>query len=886
MKVITSHQNLDFDGLAAMIGYNILNKDSKMVVPPKLNQNVRAFYSLYKDMFPFIEKITFNINEIEELIIVDTRDENRIGKLKDAVGKVNKLVLYDHHLHKNITRTPTYELCEEIGATTTILVEKIKENCLDITSIEATVLALGIYEDTGNLTYNSTTTRDVKAVSFLLEQGAQLEIIRDYVTLNLTDNQRLLLDELLDNTNHISINDYQIGVSVAKQDEYLNGAAILVHKLMEIENADLFFIIVKMGKKVFLIGRSKREEISIPRILKPFDGKGHDQAASAVIKDVSIHEIKEKLIESLKLRLPVHICARTIMSSPVNIISASTTINKAEKLLHKYGHSGLPVVNSNQDDNANKEELLGIISRRDVEKAKHHGFGHSSVKGYMSQKPITITPDATLKEIQHLIVSNDIGRLPVVDNNDNLVGIVTRTDLLQIQHGIENKETEKNNFYLEELEKNTTDITELMTKRLPDKVMGILYLIGKKADKEGYKVYGVGGFVRDLLLGKDNLDLDLVVENDAISFAKSLKNYLNGKLKTFPQYQTARLTLPSGKHVDFATARIEYYAFPAASPEVEQSTIKQDLYRRDFTINTLAVKLNGSTFGKLLDFFDGAKDLKEGIIRVLYNLSFVEDPTRIFRGIRFEARFNFTIEDQTLLFMKNSLITGVLDKLPGEKLYEEFRNVFYEENFMDALMKMDEIGIFENIFPDLKLNENKIETISIIQDILQWYEQRSYNKSVSKEVLIFSCLFYDQPAPIVSSLSERLKIPTKIREVIFTTINHENYLTKKLEEDLKNSELVELLDGYPLETILFVLARKDNKSIKEKVYYFLENLKGVGISITGEDLKNLGIKPGPIYKKALEEVRKARLDGIVSTSEEELEYVLDFFAKKGERLNG
>ncbi len=886
MQVVTSHSNLDFDGFASMIAYNKLNPEAKMVLPPNLNQNVKAFYSLYKDTFPFYERVDFDLNEISTLALVDTSDERRIGKFIDIIDKVDHIIIYDHHTNYEFSREPTRKVTDQLGATCTLLVEDIISNQLELTPLEATVIALGIYEDTGNLTYSSTTSRDIKALAFLLDCGADLNVISDYVFTAFTANQRNLFEELLTNMELSTINEYIIGIATAEREQYLQGAAVIVHKLMEIENVDAFFMIVKMGKKVYIIGRSRRDDIDIQSILKDFQGKGHKQAASATVKELTLSNTRNKLLDVLRLKLPVPVTAETIMSSPVKTITASTTVQKAEELLYKYGHNGLPVV-SDPRENYEENRLVGIVSRRDIEKAKYHGFGHSPVKGYMSRKIITISPSASIKEIRHLIVNNKIGRLPVVDDQGELVGIVTRTDLLNYYHGLNTGEEEKRDLFLKEVDEFSEDINELMARRLPKKVMGILYLLGQKADKNNYKIYGVGGFVRDLFLGIENLDLDVVVEKDAIGFAKIAKRYFGGDLKVFPQFQTARLALPSGMKIDFATARLEFYAFPAASPDVEESTIKQDLFRRDFTINTLAVELNSSSFGKLLDFFNGRRDLKNAVIRVLYNLSFVEDPTRIFRAIRFETRLGFQIEEETVLFIKNSLSTGVLDKLPGEKLYEEFRNIINEPNFHQSFKRMDELGIFSAIFPDLKLDRQKFSILKNIEYILNWYYNRSQRDHfVSKEAMVFTALLMDQPKPIVSSLCERLKIPVKTREVIITSIDNVEKLADELSIEKKNSELAAALENFALETILFVLARKEDSKIKAKIYHYLENISGVGTSITGKDLRNLGINPGPHYKEALEEVKKARLDGLVSTPEEELDFVLEFFEKKGEKELG
>ncbi|UMZ73910.1 CBS domain-containing protein [Natranaerofaba carboxydovora] len=886
MDLISSHNNLDFDGLAAMIGAYKLYPDSKLLLPEQISNNVKAFLALYKDTFPFIEKITFDPGSINNLIIVDTRDINRLSFVKEIIEKANNLILFDHHPHFDLDRAPTYQVVDTVGATCTLITEEIKEKNIELSSLEAGILALGIYADTGIMTFDTTTYRDIEAVGYLLRCGADLKLIREYVTDTLEKEQRDLLEELLINTENYNINDYKIGISIAQREEFIAGLAILIHKLMEIENVDMFFIIVNLKNKIHIVSRSRRKELNVRRVIEHFDGKGHDQAASATIDNhgTDIKEIKGRIIELLNWHLPVHINAETIMSKPVKTISMDITVEEAGKTMMRYGHSGLPIVN---DENENK--LVGVISRRDVEKAQHHGLGHAPVKGYMSQKVVTITPETPLREIQHLLVNKNVGRLPVLNSAGRLVGIVTRSDLLRIQHGLSEKAEEKENLYLKEVDEEKEDIKELINERLPERVVGLLYLIGQKAEKEGYKVYGVGGFVRDLLLGKNNIDLDLVVEKDAISLSKILANYLNGELKTFPQFQTATLTLPQGLRIDFATARIEFYAFPAAAPEVEKSTIKQDLYRRDFTINTMAVELNISSFGKLLDFFNGREDLKKRHIRVLYNLSFVEDPTRIFRAIRFETRLGFIIEEQTLLFIKNAVETGVIEKLPGEKLHEELRLVFHEPNYPEAIRRIDNLGILNNIFPGVRLDDKKVKMLYNVEDVIKWYnsKRKNFSYSISKEAVVFSVLFFGQSFSLIDSYFERIKIAKKVREVIFETLKKTPEISNKLKQkDIKNSELAEIMEGLPLETVLYILAENDSFQIRENIYHYMDELQGIGIEITGEDLKSLGIEPGPIYKEVLEQVRKARLDGLVNSVDEEIEFVMDFFSKKGEAKNG
>jgi tRNA nucleotidyltransferase (CCA-adding enzyme) len=221
----------------------------------------------------------------------------------------------------------------------------------------------------------------------------------------------------------------------------------------------------------------------------------------------------------------------------------------------------------------------------------------------------------------------------------------------------------------------------------------------------GVSVYAVGGFVRDILLRVENLDVDIVVEGDGIRFAEEFEKKFHCRIRTHKKFGTAIILFPDGLKVDVATARWEVYDSPAALPTVESASIKMDLYRRDFTINTLAIQLNPSAFGEQIDFFGGVKDIKEKVIRVLHNLSFVEDPTRVFRAIRFEQRFGFQIGKHTQHLMKNALKVGFLERLSGGRVFSELILLLQEETPLPALRRMRDFHLFHFLHPTLKFDE-------------------------------------------------------------------------------------------------------------------------------------------------------------------------------------
>ena len=249
------------------------------------------------------------------------------------------------------------------------------------------------------------------------------------------------------------------------------------------------------------------------------------------------------------------------------------------------------------------------------------------------------------------------------------------------------------------------NLAQLLKRRLPARVFRIIRKIGNLAEDNDFAAYIVGGFVRDVLLGVKDLDLDIVVEGDALKFVRFLKEKMDLDITTHPRFGTASATLPCGFKIDIASSRKEYYAHPGALPEVEFSSLKEDLFRRDFTINALAIEISRHNFGRLLDLFDGRKDLSEGKIRVLHARSFIDDPTRIFRAVRFEQRYNFKIEPKTFRLMRKSITARLLEKLSHFRLGREFILLLKEEKPLKAILRFNRLCGLKLIHPMIKLDK-------------------------------------------------------------------------------------------------------------------------------------------------------------------------------------
>ncbi|NQS99962.1 MAG: CCA tRNA nucleotidyltransferase [Candidatus Omnitrophica bacterium] len=240
---------------------------------------------------------------------------------------------------------------------------------------------------------------------------------------------------------------------------------------------------------------------------------------------------------------------------------------------------------------------------------------------------------------------------------------------------------------------------------LPRNISSVMRKIGNIADANGLAVYLVGGCVRDILLEVENLDLDIVVEGNALEFIKLLRSEIDLDVLTHPRFGTATVTLPNGFKIDFTSARKENYAHPAALPSVTFSSINDDLFRRDFSINALAAKIDRSNFGQLLDLFEGQKDLKAARVRILHDQSFIDDPTRIVRAIRFAQRYNFRIESETLKLMRQAIASGLLKKISRFRLGREFILLLKEKQPLPAIELFDQLCGLKIIHPMIKLDK-------------------------------------------------------------------------------------------------------------------------------------------------------------------------------------
>lgn len=878
MDVITTHINADFDGLASMIAAKRLYPDAELVFAGSQEKNVREFLAQeFGNIYEFRKVRHIDMKAVTRLIVVDTRRPGRIGRLQECLDNPGlELHLYDHHPDSPGDMRGTVEHIEPVGSTTTIFGRIFQERGIEPTGEEATLMALGIYEDTGCFLHSTTTAQDMETAARLLRLQANLDVVTQFVSHDLSGDQIGLLGKLLKQAQTYSINSVEVVIVKLTLPEYVDDFAVLLRRLMVMENINVLFGLICMGERMYLIARSRVPEVNVGRIAREFGGGGHASAASATIKDMTLFEAEEKLISLLHAQIKPKAIAGEIMSSPVLTVPPDTTINEANSLLTRYNITVLPVVSHSPAAARDgwPTGLMGMISRRVVEKAIFHKLGHLPVSEYMTTGIATLPTTATLGDIQELIIEHRQRLIPIMEG-ENLVGVITRTDLLNLLIG-DPAHMPKNLLQEDEHPSvaGSRNLSSLITDNLNREMVLLLRSVGETAEELGYDAFVVGGFVRDLLLHIKNLDIDIVIEGDGIRFAKELAQRMGGTVRTHEKFGTATVLLPDERKIDVATARLEYYEYPAAMPTVELSSIKLDLFRRDFTINAMAIHLNPSRFGTLVDFFNSQNDLKERRIRVLHNLSFVEDPTRIFRAIRFEQRLDFRITPHTEKLIKNAVRMNLFNRFSGPRFFGELKQILSADNPLPALRRMNEFSLFPFLWPDLrpncKIDRRFIHLITQAARAISWFRLLYLDRECPFWAVYILAIMSRSRVRELVNFCDRFELPPKTRKMLVRQKTEAERIAGEMlrRPFMKASEIYWLLLDLDNVGLLYLMAIARKKYIKKAVSLFVTSLRDTAPLVNGHDLLTLGFEPGPQFRTMINHVLEAQLNGEIQTKED------------------
>ena len=862
MSVVLTHENADFDGIAALLGATKLYPDAIPVLPRHINRNIRHFLTLYGAELPLVNVQDLPRGRIDRVILVDTQSMVTLRGMDENL----RVQIIDHHpLSRELGPGWTYS-GETIGAVTTLLVERIIEQRYAISPIEATLFLLGIYEDTGSLSYETTTPRDLRCAAWLLEHGARLDVANDFLHYPLTEDQRELYELFFQKSENYSFAGQSIVVVATRFPRYVEEVSVLAHKLRNVLERAGLLLLVGFDDQVQLIARSTSDAVDVAEIASGLGGGGHSRASAALIRGETLSKVKSHLLSLLEQHVQPAVTVHQIMSFGVRTVEPTTTVAQAAEWMQRYGHEGFPVIEDGR--------VVGILSRREIDRAMRLGLGNAAIAMYMTKGQIQVTPDDAIESLQKVMMEHGVGQVPVVSADGEILGIVTRTDLIKLLLAAPAGRDQWG---------QRKEISRKLNQMVAETRLPLLWQAADAAQELGYTLYIVGGFVRDLVLGRENADIDLVVEGDAIALAKKLADQIGGRARSHARFGTAKWILSDGQSLDFVTARIDFYSHPTALPQVESSSIKQDLHRRDFTINTLAIRLDRERCGELLDFYGGEQDLRDGVIRVLHSLSFIEDPTRILRAIRLEQRLGFHIEPRTQELIANAL--GLLARVSGERIRHELFLLFQEPEPESGLARMEELGVLHQIHPGLRCDgwvRRKFRTLR--QVIPRWYEH-SWRPSIVEEdhdalhrirtlsdnapQLYLSLLSYRLILPEVDTLIARIKVVRDDANLLREVAALREVIGPLQVQDVCPSEVYHLLEPYSGMAIFVTWVASDSEGVRQHLSRYWQVYRHVKPVLTGNDLRAVGLPPGPLYGRILSALRDARLDRRISSEAEE-----------------
>jgi tRNA nucleotidyltransferase (CCA-adding enzyme) len=868
VNIITTHLSADFDAFAAAVCAVRLFPEHEVVFPGSQEVAVRRFLAEAEFTYPEAKLRRARTEPIEHAVVVDTRSPSRLGEVFDLIAASGcPVTLIDHHLEEEVDGLEAVEtIVKPVGATCTIIAGLYRERGLEPTVNEASLMLMGIYEDTGGLSYRETTPDDLRIAAWLIEQGASLAWVRRWVLKVLQPEQLELLNRMVEATEVIDIAGIPVSLSMIEVDRYHEEAAFVVHRWVEIFEIVVGAVLLVRPPNINLILRSRLPGLHVGRVAQQFGGGGHPTAASARVSDLMPVELREVLLEALAVEMPPPATAIDIAARKIFSVDDTLTVAEAKNRVNLLRVNALPVQDTSTGD------LVGLVTRQTLDRALSHTMDERPVSSVMQPDLPTVSASTPLDDLRDLFLERSY-RFVVVEDAGKPVGIITRMELFRRLFEHQHAAGSALDNRMAGTRPVSQSITRLLREFSPPWVQRVLDGARRVADRQRVPVYLVGGMVRDLILERANEDVDLVVEGDGIAFAEELARELDGRHHPHAPFLTAVVTLPHGLKVDVASARTEFYRTPAALPEVATSLIRQDLYRRDFTVNSLAVALQGDRYGDLVDFFGGRKDIQRREIRVLHSLSFIDDPTRALRAVRYARRLDFVIAPDTRHLITTALAEGVFERLSGQRLRRELELLLTEAHPTEALALVARLGLLPAISPDLRWSEAIRAHLMEVEGQLAWYELEGLGPPPESWILFLGGLAVQAGADAVARLAQRLQLGGAARHRVLALPSEVETIVQATDPSLPRSRRVRVVETCPSEPLLLAMAQVPIEA-RRALADAAEAAARLEVPVTGRQLLEREVPPGPRIGRTLMMVRDALVDGVV-TADEALDWAVD-----------
>jgi tRNA nucleotidyltransferase (CCA-adding enzyme) len=877
MIVITTHTNADFDSLASMVAAARFYPGARLVFSGASEALVRRFLEENRLLAPeVLSPKELDAAVITRLVCVDVSSRERLGALSELLDRSPPLPLdvFDHHPGAGDLRGERHEV-REAGACTSILVKLLQEGDLVPSPFEATLYLMGIYEDTGFLSFPTTRPVDFEAVLTCLSWGGDLCQVSRTLRRGLTEEQMRLLPALLENLESFPVGGVRVHLTTLSTRAYVPDLSLLAHEILALEGLEALFLLAAMESRVHVIARSRTPLVDVGRVLGAFGGGGHASAASAVVRDRTPEEVRALLLDELTTVHPVGLKARDVMTRDFRRIDGTVTTRMAFRDMNRYRVNALPLFVG--------ERLAGVVTRQEVDSALQHGLAESPVSDFVVSQPPLLPPDTPVEEVRRQMMERNWRIVLFGEGPERVEGLISRMVLFKSLY----REAGERPFHRTGGQPAAREVAHLVRAAFPPKEVARLEALGRLAAERGVECLLVGGAVRDLLLGRPVQDVDFVVEGDAVELAEAWSREQGGRIRAHRAFGTAVWVRPGGGHWDFATARAEYYEAPAALPTVAHAALYQDLYRRDFTINALAMGIAPGRLGEILDLFGGVRDLKAGRIRVMHGLSFVEDPTRAFRAVRFSVRLGFALLPETERLIAAAHKQGVFRHLSGKRVLAEVAQVLSGANAVEGLKAMEAHGLLQVFWPSLRLTPKGLESLYRVQKALDFFETQFPEGDVDRPCVYFMALLERLAVREVEEFLIRYPFPRKAKDLLHRYRSTTWHALRRLGGDhgAPAGEVYRTLAGQPLEWVLFLLAKVEGAAGRAGVRDFLTRDRFVRLEISGQDLTLAGVEPSPAIAAALEATRAAKVEGRVTDRAGELTFAVAA-AHEAERVHG
>lgn len=862
--LVTTHENADADGVGSIIAMSLLRPGLSVFLPRGLDPQSRRLWSDHEACLP-PPLSEANLVEVlqhaaeTELLVVDTARAGRLGPLASHLDRFARVQAYDTHPATD-EDLPRAEL-PAAGSCTAALALALEQEGIVPDAVRAGVMLVGIHVDTGHFTFPGTTEVDHRGAALCLAWGADPAVVTRYARRGYSAHQLSLLGRMADNVRQEAVFGRSVALIRLETDDYEPDLGSLLTQLREAEGWPTAVMLVATGPKVWLIARTDGE-VDAAALLRPLGGGGHREAASAVSGELGMADLERALREGLMDQLGGQRPVEELSVRDFVAIDARAPASEAAELLHRHRINAVPIF----ADEGGYRRWVGQVSRQEVDAALRHDLGDRPVLAFSARPPGWVPVGASLREVRDTLLHGR-GRIWLVgapapdDDNGGARGLLTRTTVLRSAASPALAGGRKPPH---------PNVVKGKLKASLGPAWPIVRAIGSTAQRMGLPCYLVGGGVRDVLLERSVRDVDLVVQGSAPDLARELARQHGGEFVVHSAFGTAKWTPPQEgvPAIDLASTRGEHYTDRATLPAVHRAELRQDLFRRDFTINAMAVAVDPDELGLVVDPYGGWSDLQNGVIRVIHGLSFHDDPTRAFRAARFAARFDMRLAGGTLGLLQNAMSTGALDHLGRERLGNELDRILSEDTADRAAELLEDWGLDRAVDSDFHLHHDIIADLRVGYDahlFAQGLAQASGESAPSASDVGWVLLGRALPAERRAELAALVPGTTARRDRFVHGPERVGQALQRLRRARFRSYTARVLRGLHAAEWVAALARArlDARAdqLRPHLMWWWTEGRHVRTEVDGHFLRAQGLPPGPLFSVALEAAQKAAWDG-------------------------